>query len=123
MNKNASLKYIEQGSMTATPGELLMLLLNAEIKNIRVAILRIHDKKLEEAHNCLVKAQDIMNELILSLDDSFALSKELTALYTFIRDELVAANIKKDAAKLEALIPVVTQLRDTWEEAKKIAKA
>lgn len=122
MNNSNAYLYTEQSGITASPGELLMMLLNAEIKNIRIAILSIGAGKLTDAHQRLMKAQDIMDELILSLDDAYEISKELTPLYLFIKKELMSANIKKDTEKLEKLLPIVTELRDSWEKAYEISR-
>ncbi|MDF2568109.1 MAG: fliS [Oscillospiraceae bacterium] len=121
-NTKAYLNYVEQSGMTATPGELLLMLWNAEIKNIKIAVLNIKSGNLSEAHEKLIRAQDIVDELILSLDDRYEISKNLTNLYTFIKNELVLANLKKDSERLEAILPLVTEMRDTWEQANKISR-
>lgn len=120
-NTEACLQYTELSGMTATPGELLIMLFNAEIKNIKKAIICIKNRDVVNSHNCLKKAQDIITELIVSLDETYQISKELKPLYLFIKRELIAANINKDMEKLEKLLPIVTELRDTWKEANRIA--
>jgi flagellar protein FliS len=123
MDNNKSYnQYTEQVVLTATPGELLIMLYNAEIKNIKAAIICIKAKNTQAAHDKLMKAQDIINELIFSLDDTSEIAKELHALYAFIKNELVLANVSKDAERLEAILPIVTDLRDTWEKAKQIVE-
>lgn len=119
---DASLKYAEQTGITASPGELLIMLLNAELKNIKIAILNIEAGNIPEAHTKLTKARNIMDELIFSLDDSYGISKDLTSLYHFIKNEIISANMKKDVEKLKRLIPILTDLRDTWEKAYKITR-
>lgn len=120
-NTEACLQYTELSGMTATPGELLIMLFNAEIKNIKKAIICIKSRDVVNSHNCLKKAQDIITELIVSLDETYQISKELKPLYLFIKRELIAANINKDMERLEKLLPIVTELRDTWKEANRIA--
>lgn len=119
----AVMQYTEQAGITAAPDELLVMLLNAEIKNIRIAINAIKNKKIPDAHTRLIKAQDIIDELIMSLDMNYEISKDLMTLYCFIKEKLVEANIKKDADILEQLVPMVTELRDTWAQASKIVRA
>lgn len=110
-------QYTEQNIYSATPGDLLLMLFNAELKNIKAAILFIEKKKFNEAHQRLMKAQDIMSELIASLDFTYKISDELSKLYSFVKSELMYANIKKDADRLTRILPIVTELRDTWEKA------
>ena len=116
------MQYTEQSGLTAKPGELLIMLFNAELKNIKIAIINIEAGNMAEAHARLIKAQDIINELIVSLDYKYEISKELSALYTFINGELISANIKKDQEKLKKLLPLITDLRDTWEQADKLSR-
>jgi len=121
-NEKACMQYTELSGMTATPGELLIMLFNAEIKNIKKAILSIQSGNIVNSHNALKKSQDIITELITSLDDKYEISKELKPLYLFIKRELITANLKKDAERLEKLLPIVTELRDTWKEANMLAR-
>lgn len=119
---NNAFNYVQQTSITATPGELLVMLWNAEIKNIKLAILAINKNDMSEAHNKIIKAQEIIGELIYSLDDRYEISAELERMYSFIRSELVQANMKKDVKILENILPLVTEFRDTWEEANKLSR-
>lgn len=121
-NTDASLKYAQHTGITASPGELLIMLYNAEIKNIKMAILNIEMGNIPEAHLKIIKAKDIMDELIYSLDSSYSISKDLESLYNFIKSELTNANIKKDSEKLNRLLPILTDLRDTWEKAYKLTR-
>ncbi len=74
--------------------------------------------EIEEAHSKLLRAQDIVNELIFSLNlDLGEIAHNLQQLYTYINDLLVQANIKKDPAKCEKALQMLKELRSTWEEA------
>lgn len=119
---NAYDQYMELSGITATPGELLIMLLDAEIKNIKIAILQMNNKNITEAHNRIIKAQDIIDELLLSLDYKYEISEGLAGIYTYIKGELVAANIKKDQTKLQNLLPIITELRDTWKKANSLSR-
>jgi len=122
-NETVCMQYAELSGLTATPGELLIMLFNAEIKNIKKAILNINSGNIVDAHNALKKAQAIITELITSLDDKYEIAKELKPIYFFIKKELITANVKKDAERLEKLLPIVTGLRDTWKEANRLSRA
>lgn len=80
----AYIQYTEQNIYTASPGEILLMLYNAELKNIKTAILFIEKKRYGEAHEKLLKAQDIITELISSLDFSYKISHDLLKLYDYI---------------------------------------
>lgn len=117
MINNPYEKYKQQSVNTATPEELTLMLYDGCIKFIKLARFAINDKEIEKANDNLLKAQAIVTELDITLDDKYELSKNLHSLYDFVLDRLVNANIKKDASLLDAAESVITDLRDGWKEA------
>ena len=43
-------------------------------------------------------------------------SKNLDSLYEYFNREIVEANIKKDKAKVDALLPMIAELREAFAE-------
>lgn len=117
---NPLAQYQNQVVNTATPGELIVLLFGGAVKNIHLAMNAIKSKKTNEAHNCIRKAENIFYALIDCLDMRIPISTDLRDLYEFINSRLIQANIKKDCAYLEEILPLVVDLRNTWQEAEKI---
>ncbi|MBR6755833.1 MAG: flagellar export chaperone FliS [Peptococcaceae bacterium] len=105
-----------------TKGELLILLYDEWIKRMRRAVIAIEDNDTIQAHEAIVRSQDIIDYLMATLDPKYPISTELARLYDFFKYQLVEANIKKDKTMIEAIIPMVTDLRDTWKEANKISQ-
>ena len=71
MTGNNPLKaYKETQVKTATPGKLIIMLYDAAIKNINQACECMDEgfKKNDVASKCIIKAQDIISELMVSLD-------------------------------------------------------
>lgn len=74
-------------------------------------------REYEDANARLIRTQDIINELILSLDLSVGeIANNLQQLYVFIHDLLVQANIKKDPEIVDSAVDMLVELRDTWEQ-------
>ena len=119
MQSNDFKKYQEQYINTLAPGELVTLLYNEIVKNLNKSILYINNKKIMDAHTCIVKAQDIILHLINTLDFNFSIANELLPLYEFMYDSLVKANVKKDTTIIYQIMGMVNELRDTWVEAEK----
>ncbi|HZJ58559.1 MAG TPA: flagellar export chaperone FliS [Clostridia bacterium] len=113
-------KYQQQSVMTATPGELTLMLYNGCIRFIKQAQLGIEAGDIEKAGNSILRCQDIIEELMITLRPDYEISNSLSALYDYIYNQLVDANISKDASKLNEALGLVTELRDTWAEAIKI---
>ena len=65
----------------------------------------------------LLKAQDIVSELICSLDMEVEMSGQLYALYDFLLNCLIEGNIKKDSSVLQHALGIVCGLREAWESA------
>lgn len=120
--KNPYTQYQQDSIMTATPEELTLMLYNGAIKFVKQGKLFIEQKDIQNAHNSIVRAQDIISELNITLNMDYEISKDLRSLYTFILDKLMEANIKKDSKILDEILPIVEDLRDTWKEAMKLAK-
>jgi len=108
--------YRRQDVMTATSIDLIVMLYDALKKNIILGRRGIEKKSVQNAHNHLMKAQEIVTALINSLDMNYQISEELLAIYEFALRTLEDANLHKDTAPLEPLIDIVDELRSAWNE-------
>ncbi|HOJ49116.1 MAG TPA: flagellar export chaperone FliS [Bacillota bacterium] len=115
-------KYMKQSVSALTAGEQINLLFDQACVNISKAIEAIEKKDIVGAHNSIMKTENIFNYLIDSLDMSYPISKNLLALYDFINDRLIQANIKKDIKPLREAQKIATELRDTWKKAEVLAR-
>ena len=115
-------KYMQQSVNSLTAGEQINLLFDQACVNISKAIEAIENKDINGAHNSIVKTEDIFYYLIDSLDMSYPISKNLLALYDFVTDRLVQANIKKDVKPLREAQKIANELRDTWKKAEVLAR-
>lgn len=119
MNMNMNRKsvtniYRQQSVMTATPGELTLMLYNECIKDINIAIESINDKDMERAHNYISNSINIIRELIKTLDMRLPIAEEMKKIYDFINYKLIQGNIKKDSMQLKEALTLVEEFRNTW---------
>ncbi|MDE4085016.1 flagellar export chaperone FliS [Planococcus maritimus] len=114
--------YQQNSVMTASSEELTLMLYNGCLKFIKLAKKAMLDKQFEEKNKNLLKAQAIIQELRSTLNPDIALSKELEQLYEYQNNSLMEANMKNDAAALDAVLADVTELRNTWKQAMALAK-
>ena len=122
MNISGYNQYKENSVLTAQPEELTLMLYNGLVKFIMKAQQALSKKDLEGAHNNIIKSQNIVVELISSLDKSYEISNGLLLLYDYMYRRLVEANIQKSAEILDEVLDLSKQLRDTWEQAMKLYK-
>ncbi|MDR0446655.1 MAG: flagellar export chaperone FliS [Oscillospiraceae bacterium] len=116
MSNNPQDLYRRQHVLTASPVELIVLLYDGLKKNIVRAERASEKGDVEKAHTCFIKAQNIISELMNSLDMSVPISDDLLRLYEFILHELIDANVKKDMSKIPDILGIVDELRSAWQE-------
>lgn len=119
---NPYAKYKEQSVTTATPEELTLMLYNGCIKFINLAEVYIEEKDYAKSNFNIQKAQDIIQELNITLNMDYEISQNLRQLYTFVNEKLLDANIKKDKQALFDAKEIVSDLRDTWKEAMALSR-
>lgn len=113
-------QYEQQSVMTASPGELTLMLYNGCIKFIKMGIKYIEEDNIEKANNAIIRAQDIVNELTVTLDMEYEISEQLQLLYEYMGRRLIEANISKDMGILQEVEGLMAELRDTWAEVIKL---
>lgn len=109
-------QYRTLSVQTASPGKLLLMLYDGLVLFLKQAVRAIESGKPQEAHNFLIKAQDIVTELICTLNMDYEVSKNLLQLYDYLKRRLVEANLKKDKQIVEETLSLTTELRDTWAQ-------
>ena len=114
--KSLTQEYLKQKVMTANPAELIVILIEACIKNLKLAeIYYTEQKNIDKTNSCLLKSQDIIIELINCLDMNVGLASQLLEIYNFLLASIRNINIKKDFSKMQDLLDILSSMRDTWE--------
>lgn len=115
-------QYRENSVYTASPEELTLMLYNGLVKFIMKAQYAITKNDMQGAHDNIIKAQNIVQEFIATLDKSYEVSTHLLLLYDYMYRRLVEANVQKSIEILSEVLGLAKELRDTWEQAMKLAK-
>ena len=117
MSVNAYQMYKKTQVSTASQGDLLLMLFDGAIRFANQGRQAIAEQDMEQANVKLLRAQDIVTELMISLDlDQGEIAENLYQLYSFIYELLVEANIKKDVNLIDQAVRFLTELRDTWRQ-------
>ena len=111
--------YQSQAVGTAGPLQLVLMLYDralAAIARSEWALKNRESGSIELAHKELTRAQDIVTELMLSLDHDKGgeISTSLNAIYEFCLARLTDANINKDPSALPFVAKSLTDLREAW---------
>ena len=117
-SQKAQKTYIESEVATATPQKIQLLLVEAAIKNIHRAKRFWETNDLEGAFQSLTRVQDIVVEILSSLDmkSSPEIAQSLAAIYVFIFRKTVATRGPEDMASLDDALKVLMVERQSWKE-------
>ncbi|MCR4441619.1 MAG: flagellar export chaperone FliS [Peptococcaceae bacterium] len=116
-------QYRQQQVSAATPEKLLLMLFDGAIRFSGQALKSLQEKRNDAAHHSLTRVQDIIMELIGSLNMEYEIAQNLYSLYYYLYRRLVEANVKKDAAIVEEVMKFLKELRGAWYETAAKAKS
>jgi flagellar secretion chaperone FliS len=112
--------YREIQIKTANQIRLIVMLYDGAIRHINLAIDAFADghKRFDAINNHVIAAQDILSELMASLDfdKGGVLAKNLFSIYSFMSRRLLEGNLSKDQAPLAEVKKLLGELRDSWDE-------
>lgn len=121
-NKQAQ-SYLEMKVKTASPIQLVVMLYDKAIVCLNTAIDLIEKKsiKFDIVNNNIIRAQDIVSELMLSLDfeQGGEIAQNLFAIYDYCMKQMIDGNIKKDSKLLKDVVKILSELRSAWAELEK----
>ena len=123
IKSNGYAAYANSKVATATPAELTLMLYDGAIKFCNIAIMALEEKDLEKAHNNIIKVENIISEFQITLNHKYPVAKDFDAVYKYLKERSVEANVKKDKEVLEEVLEHLRTMRDTWKEIMKVAHA
>ncbi len=105
---------------TANQGRLVLLLYDGAVRYIDVALEALPHKqaRYDAVNAAVVKAQDIIGELMASLDFDRGgeLARNLFTLYMFMNRQLLEANLRKTDKPLRDVRRMLLELRGAWAQ-------
>ncbi|SFM65416.1 flagellar export chaperone FliS [Variovorax sp. OV329] len=114
---------IESSVMSASPHQLIVLLFDGAKTAIGMARHHMAQNEIQARGNAISKAINIVdNGLRASLDAKAAgaeaakLVENLSALYTYIVQRLLQANLRNDAAALDEADTLLDSIASAWRE-------
>jgi len=111
-------RYMEMQVQTAPAENLVLMLYDGALRFARQAQVGLAEGRMQDAHNDLTRAQDILGELMGSLNmDAGDVAHNLFKLYEFIQYRLVVANVRKSSEPIDDVLQLLGDLRATWAEA------
>jgi flagellar secretion chaperone FliS len=114
--------YLRNQVMSASPGELILMLYEEGIKTLKkaeAAFVIDSPERFQEISNSLLHAQDVIVELSISLDmeKGGEIAQGLQRLYDFMMRHLSLANSEKIVEPIVEVRSLLTELLESWRQA------
>ena len=112
-------KYRNQSVESMSKGELLVLLLDESIKDLKRASLSLEDEQYDKFEEDMSYFQKIIRYLNNTLDMEQRISRDLRRLYIYLQYDAgrVVAARKRMANEIPEMITIMTNLRDGFDGA------
>ncbi|MEU4687275.1 flagellar export chaperone FliS [Actinoplanes sp. NPDC023714] len=111
-------RYLQETINTASPAKLLIMLYDRLILDLGLGAEAFRNGDHELGSAKVMHAQEIVMELQITLDvNAWDGAPGLASLYGFILTELIGANIRRDADRVDGCRKLLEPLRDAWREA------
>ncbi|MBI1842895.1 MAG: flagellar export chaperone FliS [Verrucomicrobia bacterium] len=114
--------YRQVATRTASPGALVLMLYDGAIRFLNQALQGFEREDPLEFHqlvnNNLLRAQEIINELNLSLNmaEGGEFAQRMRGLYTYFDSRLQQSNAHKKPDGIHDVLQRLTIVRDAWAE-------
>ena len=108
--------YRKASVNTLDQHKLIVMLYDGAIKQAGFAVEYIKQNEIEKTHKALVKAKNIVTELMasLNLEKGGEVAKNLQSLYAYMFSQLIEANMNKDTKPVITVLGLLKELRVAW---------
>lgn len=112
--------YKQTRVKTAGQGQIIIMLYDEAVRQIDIAVelLREKTRELDRVNNAILKARDIITELMVSLDmeQGGEFASQIFSIYQWFNEQLMEGNIKKELDPLVNVRNMMTEIRAAWNE-------
>lgn len=109
--------YLETQVLSASPGQLVVMLYDHLLLQFRRARLAIEKDDAPARQAALEKARAVLTELLGTLDyqQGGEIARQLSGLYAFLLAELLDIGMKPSPERLDPLSVIVADLREAYD--------
>jgi flagellar secretion chaperone FliS len=113
-----AIAYKEQSILTATPGQLVVMLYDGCLRFLHQAAFAMRDGDMAVSGNRLSRAEAIIDELLTTLDleQGGEIASRLQGIYVFCNRHLLEARTERDAEKVDKVSELMGELRESWAQ-------
>jgi flagellar secretion chaperone FliS len=115
---NGIQSYRKTNVITSDPGRLIIMCYEGAIDSLKLAKEKAQKKDYEKKAKAIIKAQEIIDELLCSLDleKGGAIAINLSSLYNYMLRRILYGDVNKDIGALDEVIGMLNELLSAWQE-------
>ncbi len=115
---NGVQSYRKTNITTSDPVKLVIMCYEGAIDSLKLAKEKIKEKDYEKKAKAIIKAQDIIEELICSLDfeKGGEIANNLESIYNYMLRRILQGDLNKDVGPIDEVIGMFTELLSAWQE-------
>ncbi|MEE8397519.1 MAG: flagellar export chaperone FliS [Desulfobacterales bacterium] len=115
---NGARSYRSTKVVTSDPGRLVIMCYEGAIDQLKIAKRKDAEEEFEARAEAIKKAEDIINELVCSLDfkKGGIIARNLESLYNYMTRRILGADANKKISMLDEVIGMLGELKSAWEE-------
>ena len=112
-------QYMVNTVNAASPEQLMLVLYDGAIRFVSLAIQAIENGVIDKRAYYINKTSAIISEFAATLDHSLnpKLAEDLDALYGYMLNRMMDANLKNNVEPLLEVKKLLSELRTTWAQA------
>lgn len=113
-----SAAYRQQSILTATPGQLVVMLYDGCLRFLHQAAHAMRGGDVAESNARLIRAEAIIDELhaTLDLEQGGVVASRLQGIYVFCNRHLLEARSAEEPEMIEKVSELLAELRDAWAQ-------
>jgi flagellar secretion chaperone FliS len=114
----ASKAYRQADVKTSSQKDLILRLYAGLERFLSTAQTAMQNRQIEAAHRHSEKAKDILTELLytLNIEAGGEIAAQLRDLYVFLIAQVCEANLRKEPAIIDGILPIIATLADGWRQ-------
>ena len=113
-----SAAYKQQSILTATPGQLVVMLYDGCLRFLNQAAYAMRGGDITESNARLSRAEAIIEELhsTLDMEKGGVVASRLQGIYVFCSKHLLEARSAQEPEMIEKVSELLAELRDAWAQ-------
>jgi flagellar secretion chaperone FliS len=115
---NGIQSYRKTNVITSDPGRLIIMCYEGAIDSLKLTKEKMREKNYEKKAKAIIKAQDIIHELLCSLDleKGGEIANNLSGLYNYMLKRILHGDVNRDMGAIDEVIGMLNELLSAWQE-------